>query len=341
MKQNSQAPENKENQASNEPVTRLMPIVGSQERIEATAPKFQQRDRELSTEEKQEEDWGKQNLMTGWWWMLIGGGALVAILVGMVVFSKYLDGPMEVASSEVEVATELDPFEGSPEHWFRKREGKISEEAEELIKSYLSAGDDIAKSKFVRNPEQYLKCVPHWSVKVNPRLENLPKAKWQIKHTGETAFLALRAESEDFLPIRVYFTRYQEGLKLDWKASAAWSEMSVKQLKEVEPSTRNKPVLLRCLISRRDEFYTAPYNEQDHASFMILSPDKSQYLWGYVDRGSELDKELRRIIDHGRFVVDLKKDVRVTLRVQGGGKDTLPSQIELMELVHPEWVQPD
>ena len=73
---------------------------------------------------------------------------------------------------------------------------------------------------------------------------------------------------------------------------------------------------------------------------MILSPDKSHSFWGYVDRDSELDKQLKSLLDHGSFVVSLKKDIRVTLRVGRGKKDALPSQLELLELVHEEWVKP-
>ncbi len=83
-----------------------------------------------------------------------------------------------------------------------------------------------------------------------------------------------------------------------------------------------------------------PYNETKHSAFMIKSPDRQTYLWAYVLRDSPLDQSLRRHLDHGRFVVDLKKDVPVTIRVKRSKKDALPFQLELVELVHSGWVTP-
>lgn len=100
------------------------------------------------------------------------------------------------------------------------------------------------------------------------------------------------------------------------------------------------PVDMRCLLTRRNEHYIGPYNEGDHSAFMLRSPDRLTYMWGYVARDSPLDQELRRLLDHGRFVVSLKKDHPVILRVRRSEKDALPSQLDLLELVQPEWVTP-
>ncbi|MEJ6572974.1 MAG: hypothetical protein QNL01_00405 [Akkermansiaceae bacterium] len=106
------------------------------------------------------------------------------------------------------------------------------------------------------------------------------------------------------------------------------------------PEVCTEPSLVRCKVRRRDEFYAGPYNDKDHSAFMLISADSAYYMWAYTPRDSALDLELRRLLDHGRFVVDLKKDLRVTVRVRRSQKDALPSQLELMELIHPEWVTP-
>ena len=100
------------------------------------------------------------------------------------------------------------------------------------------------------------------------------------------------------------------------------------------------PVTLRCLLTRRNEFYAGPYNAEDHSAFMLRSADRLTHLWGYVERDSKLDHDLRRLLDHGRFVIELKKNLPVTVKVKRAKKDALPSQLELMELVHPNWVSP-
>ncbi|BDS05534.1 hypothetical protein NT6N_05740 [Oceaniferula spumae] len=145
------------------------------------------------------------------------------------------------------------------------------------------------------------------------------------------------------------FLKIGQRLKIPTKGGGA-SDLTAAPVKPVKPKALTEPempalaiqepTLVRCLLRRRDEFYAGPYNDKEHSAFMILAPDKSRYLWAYADKDSELDLELRKLLDHGRFVVDLKKDIRVTVRVRSGKKDALPSQLELMELVHPEWVSP-
>lgn len=185
--------------------------------------------------------------------------------------------------------------------------------------------------------------VDQWPKKFAPRVDSDEVYRWEVGHTEQTGHLTLFTEDEDFLPTRVYFVNQGEELKLDWFASVSWSAYSFTGLKTAIKSEATKlesGVLVRCLLRRRNEFYAGPYNEDEHAAYMILSPDEMQYFWTYVDRGSDLDTELRKLLDHGSFVVDLKKDVLVTLRLRRGKKDALPLQLELMELIHPEWVTP-
>lgn len=340
-----------------EEITRLERPQTVQEPMEkSSTAKFEKIEDAPDSEEQRELAW--QQPMAAGWWVLIGGGVLVLLLVGAVMLSNHMDGLKmeEVAGPDIALDVD-DPFAGNPEQWFHHRAGRVSAEAIDLMRAYAKAKDDAGRSKLVRKPGQYMKLAPGWPVEVCPRLEGVDNSQWSIDHTGQTAFLILDTEDRDFLPTRLYFTRRGDGLKLDWQASTAWSERSIGELKkamqarekkieasgdaaELPPPVIGEPLLLRCLLFRRNEFYAGPYNDKDHAAFMILSPDKSEYLWAYVDRDSALDLELRELLNHGRFVVDLKKNIRVTVRVRSGKKDALPSQLELVELVNPEWVTP-
>lgn len=354
----------KEIDGSDEQITRLERPPAVQTPMEKSASvKFEKIESAPTSEDRHEHDWEKP--MSIGWWVLFGGGAMVFIVVAAVFLSNKMEGlaMKEVEAPDIKLA-EVDPFEGSPEQWFRQRAGAIGEQSLTLMKSYLAAQDDQSRSQYVRNPKLYLQRASEWPEKVRPRLEGIDQKQWDIHHIEETAYLTLDTENQDFLPTRLYFVRHGNELKLDWMASTAWCDRSISDLKKAmidreklvaglrQKSTETsvapampapvitEPVLLRCLLARRNEFYAGPYNDQDHAAYMILSPDKNEYLWAYVDRDSELDGELRKLLDHGSFVVDLKKDIRVTVRVRSGKKDALPSQLELMELVHPEWVKP-
>ncbi len=307
--------------------------------------KFEKQKKDTPIEEKKEQQWAQGSSKVGWW-MVSSGAALVLILVSAVVLSSYLEkNTMEqVGSPELETAT-TDPFAGSPERWFRKQGGEVVKQATQLLKEYTEAASIEDKADFVRDREGFLSKFQDWPVKVNPRLDHTDMNGWEADHTGETAFLILKTENQNFLPMRLYFVRQGEQLKLDWEASTAWAPHTFPDLKKrlaqkEYSSTGDRSYLLRGLLRRRNEFYAGPYNDEEHAAFMISSYDQEHYFWGYTKRDSALDIELRKLLDHGSFVVDLKKDIPVTLRVKKGQKDALPSQLELMEFVFPEWVKP-
>ena len=292
-----------------------------------------------SVEEKEEQQWGQANSGVGWW-ILGGGAALVVLVIAAIILSNYFTDRTieEEKAPEIELVLE-DPYEGSPEQWFWERKGDLKKQVKSLVRDYLAASSIEEKSEFVRNKEDYLSKSSDWKVRLNPRLDDVPKNPIKLDHTDQTGFLIWNTKDENYLPTRLYFVRQGEQLKLDWFASTAWSECSFVDLKK-SFKQEDGEVMVRCLLSRKHELYAGPYNEKEHAEFMIVSPDKEKYFWAYTERNSALDIELRKLLDHGSFVVSLKKDVRVTIRVKKGRKDALPSQLELVELVHPKWVAP-
>jgi len=443
--------------AESEDIQRLeREIDPGKERIKVDRANFENREKRPDEAETQEEQWGG-GLAPGWWVMIAGACAVVVLLVGLALES-WVDGDQAqiIPTPPPRVAVGVDPHAGSPEKWFYERGGLNSDEVNNLLQAFTTQEDDVARSKYVRNPEGYLDKVREWNVKLNPRLGSIEEQSVMISHTEDTAFLVLKCKDSDFMPFRAYFVREGEELKFDWEATVAWSEVSLESIKKelkaqqvvrekaivafreerqkrkekrqqerVEireeksrqiqaaadiihivksgenlsilsmryhmstgelirfnqlPSTIilvgqklkipmgnrfvneptivipqdpmpvapvifqeelfTEPLLVRCMISRQDEFYAGPYNDREHSVFRLLSPDKSKHLWAYTARDSALDMKLRRLLNHGRFVVALKKNMYVTLRIQRNQKDALPSQVELVEMVHPEWVTP-
>ncbi|MBK1829557.1 hypothetical protein JIN77_02370 [Verrucomicrobiaceae bacterium R5-34] len=325
--------------------------------------KFEKREEATSEELKQEVQW-EENRPVGWW-IAIAGGMLLVVVIGAVMLSNYLRSSEldDVDVPVVEVASTESAYAGTPQEWFRNRAGTLVDEASDVLRAYGEAENDREKSAWVRNPDRFLERVATWPRSIQPRPGTHDKSKPEIKDTDSTGYLVLQTEDQDYMPMSVYFVRDGEQLKIDWEASAAWSEMtfeSMRQKQQAREDLRKSTssvstvssvdpeeapafpgdILIRCLIQRRNEFYAGPYNDEEHSAFMLASPDLGQSFWGYVDRDSALDLELRRLLDHGSFVVSLKKNVRVTLRVRSGQKDALPSQLEVVELVFPDWVAP-
>ncbi len=357
-----------------EVVTRLVRAVEpGKERIKVAKAKFEKLDDQLDEAEKQEEQWG-QSASTSLRSVLIGGSMVIVLVVVLVAMRGVLRGD-SVSEGQVvpliEKQEEADPYEGSPEKWLRHRSGMIESEAMRVMKEYMEAADDQARSQWVRQPELYLKRIAQSSFAFKPLLAQRQEQGWSIGHTGETAYLIFTGRNYDYLPFRAYFTQDGEQLKLDWFATVAWSEVSLQAIRadarkrrgaisdaqrvagvvdasQLSPSPKSalpakihtESVVMRCMIRKKNDFYAGPYNDRDYSAYMLLSADKMHHMWGYAVRGSELDLKLKGVLDHGSFVVALKKDQKVTLRVRMAKKEALPSQIELVELEHPEWVTP-
>lgn len=441
-------------------VTRLENRVQpGKDRVKVDRVKFEKREARPGEDEQQEEQWGGG--ITPGWWVLIVGACALTILVGGLALLRYFDGDEAKAVNEArEIQPAADLHAGSPEKWFHDRAGSIGDQASDLLASFVSAKDDSARSKYVRKPAEFLELSSLRKINLSPRLEQRNEHSVNVGQTDGTAFLTLDCRNREFMPFRAYFTQDKEMLKIDWQATAGWSDVSMKELitdakqhrQRIEEIKRNyrkaqeahaeavkmredaisarrkqellrkeaekgsvrvvkrgediaviadeykislsellkhnqltdpliqagqklkiprrgsaklgpdivippkpkpvavpvfpeeihtKPILLRCLMQRRNEFYAGPYNDSDHSAFMLLSADRACYLWAYTARDSDLDIELRRMLDHGRFVINLKKDVRVTVRIRRNQKDALPSQFEIVEIVHPEWVTPN
>ena len=358
---------------SEEEVTRLVRAVEpGKERIKVAKAKFEKLDDQLDEAEKQEQQWGQSASMS-LRSVLIGGSMVIVLVVVLVAMRGVLRGDSVTEAQVIPLIEnqKVDPYEGSPEKWFRHRSGIIETEAMRVMKGYIDAPDDQARSQWVRQPELYLKRIAQSSFVFKPLLEQRQEQSWSIGHTGETAYLIFGGRNHDYLPFQAYFTQHGEQLKLDWFATAAWSDVSLQAIRadalrrsgavsdaqriagvvdasQLSPSPKSalpakihtESVVLRCMIRKKDDFYAGPYNDRDYSAYMLLSADKMHHLWGYAVRGSELDLKLKGILDHGSFIVALKKDEKVTLRVRMAKKEALPSQIELVELEHPEWVTP-
>ena len=371
---NQAEPELVDDQGGDDDVARLeRSVEPGKERIKVAKVKFEKLEERPDDAEIQEEQWGGAAHI-GWRSVLIGGVAVIVLIVALVVTRGFLrgDSSTEVGISPlVEIVEDQDPYKGSPEKWLRDRSGAIEVEALRVMKGYMDASDDQARSQWVRRPELFLKRAAQRAIPLRPLLAQRHEHSWDIGHTGETAYLIFTGRDADYLPFRAYFTQDGEQLKLDWTATTAWSEVSLQDIRvdarrragavsdvqrvagvveaaQLSPSSKSslptkfqtKPVEVRCMIRKKNDFYAGPYNDQDYSAYMLLSSDKMHHMWGYAAKGSELDLKLKRILDHGSFVVSLKKDKWVTLRIRKAKKEALPSQIELVELLHPEWVTP-
>jgi hypothetical protein len=159
--------------------------------------------------------------------------------------------------------------------------------------------------------------------------------QWSIGNTKNVGYLVLEGLREDQSTFRSYFVKPEEGLRMDWAASTAWSEVPIS---EVSTAVAERNVMLRCFLHKEPHFDSKP--DQERSWYLITMPGADLQLWGFVPAGSSLDEELLSLFHFGRFILDRKEEVRAIVRVSkpaGGGK---VNQLEIMELVTEEWVLP-
>ncbi|MDC0088011.1 hypothetical protein OAI07_00555 [Akkermansiaceae bacterium] len=273
-------------------------------------------------------------------------GLVMLVINGAFFFVYFFQEktPTEVNTEQnelnepVAVIESVEVIKEDPEEWFHDRYESNYNEALEILNSFTKAQSAAERSDFVRNPEFYLKNSSQVKMSMSPRLSMQDTQSWNIDHVENKAYLRLLCNDEIGMAFSAYFTREGDSMKLDVAASSAWSEASIEN--QYEELNDGGTAVVRCLISRQEESYNDPYNDEEHAAYLLKSADEINNIWGYVKRGSDLDNKLKAVLDHGSFVVALKKNVRVTIKVARENKETQVSQVDILELLHEEWVSP-
>ncbi|MCH2064491.1 MAG: hypothetical protein MK194_12270 [Roseibacillus sp.] len=161
------------------------------------------------------------------------------------------------------------------------------------------------------------------------------KFQWSIADTEDIGYLVLEGLREDQSTFRSYFVKSEEGLRMDWAASTAWSEVSAGEL---ATSVAEHDVTLRCFLNKKPHYDSR--SDQERSWYLITVPGSDLQFWGFVPAGSSLDEELLNLFQFGRFILDRKEEVRVIARVSKPVEPVKENQFEIVELVTEEWVLP-
>lgn len=119
-----------------------------------------------------------------------------------------------------------------------------------------------------------------------------------------------------------------KGFKVDWESFVAYSEMPWDKLRESKPRT---PVLLRAIV-RRTAYYNFDFPSEDtHRCFQIYDEARDNVIYGYIQRGSEVDKKMEEIMLNAM-------DVHAILRVAYPEISTANNQVNITEVVAKGWI---
>lgn len=152
----------------------------------------------------------------------------------------------------------------------------------------------------------------------------------------EPPFMVVWGRCEDHSTFRAYFVRERGRLLLDWEASSGFCEVPIVDLPATAPT---KPVLVRCLLGPRT-FYTANLPEERFQCYLIEDARGQHFVWGYTERGSDLDRRLDGALSADSAFQEKQRNVRVVVSLAVPPVRDNRSQFQIIDLLQTEWVMP-
>lgn len=263
--------------------------------------------------------------------MLAGGGLLILLISGGAAFSLMRKNTTTTQAPTANLApvAETSPSEVETKDVARG-EAELLAEAEPLAKKFLEAKTIEEMLPLVRHPET-----------TGPRMKEFyPDGK--IPSPGLAQFNSRKAFSQrgkiitaqastgNFENLLMAFEDGPDGLKVDWESHVGWSAMTWDRFVEEKPTEAQ--------VFRVDMGPVSYYNfefsdESKWMSYRLLSPDGEHSIYGYVERGSMLQSQIR--LDGG--VKTLK--VMLALRFLPGSNSN--NQVVIDRFVSDVWVEED
>ena len=223
-----------------------------------------------------------------------------------------------------------------PRAWFESNPHDSYVSSIEILDRLNESPEGVVPDSVFREEDFSLREIAARGIGWTSRFKTDPRTfKWSIADEEGVGFLVLEGLREDQSTFRSYFVKSAEGLRMDWAASTAWSEVPVSKLPE---AVGEGNLLLRCVLDKQPHFDSRA--DQERSWFLITFPGSEQQLWGFVPAGSSVDESLLNLFQFGRFILERKEGVRAIVRIGKPAGDLKENQVEILELVAEEWVLP-
>ncbi|MEO8617692.1 MAG: hypothetical protein ABI600_21365 [Luteolibacter sp.] len=262
--------------------------------------------------------------------MMIGGGGLFVMLVLGVIVAQHgksngrPPGPGGV-SKQV-----LSSPKAAPPAAAQRSEVALASEAEVLARKFLLATRVEEILPLVRNPGR-----------AEPRMRQYyPDGKIaalglsQFNSSGSpytrgltTSFSVTTRDQEEKA---IAFFDGPQGLKIDWESWVGWSEMPWQKFLSEKPATGH---VFRVTLAAIDYYNFDFKDDGKWQSFRLESPDQEYSIYGYVEKGSLLDKQIQPAGD--------AKVVPLMVSLKFPERGTSPNQVLIERLVGEGWVEDD
>ena len=121
-----------------------------------------------------------------------------------------------------------------------------------------------------------------------------------------------------------------DGYRIDWQSWVGWSELPWSEIRDLRPV---EPKVFRVIASNGDYFNFGFADDRAWRCYKLDAPDGEHLLYGYVERGSELDGKLTPV--GGETARSL------TLRLRYPKDAPAPDQVIIDSILANGWVVED
>lgn len=260
-------------------------------------------------------------------WMLIGGVGLFTLLVAGIVLALHKGPQVEsqpstaVQPEEPVVAKVLVPVTAA------RSENTIMAEAEPLVTKFLNATQVDEILPLVRdvkiNEARIRQYYPDGKIAA-PGIAKF-NTTGRLTPQGQAWLLGVRTRDQDEKFVSLLDT--PEGLKVDWESWVGWSDIPWDQFMATKPTISH---LFRVKLSPVEYYNFGFSDDQKWQSCRLESPDGENSIYGYVEKGSLLDKQIRASKD--------TKFALLVLRLKYPPNVSSPNQVLIERLVSDSWV---
>lgn len=263
-------------------------------------------------------------------WMLIGGGTLLALIVGgLVVAMLNGDTPPNQAKQparELIVPTTI-PAKAPAAPASEPPDSEFLAAVEPVARKFLEAGLVEEMLPAVRNPEEAeprMKLHYHGEKIEAPGLSKFNSSS-EVVRSGK--FTTLTILTRNFDEKALTFVETPQGLKIDWESWVGWSNMPWRKFIESKPSS---PQIFRLILKDVDYYNFGFSNDRKWQSYLLESPDAEFSVYGYAERGTQLNSRLR-------LQPDVKR-ARIMLALKYPADATSSQQVLIERVIADGWV---
>jgi len=257
-------------------------------------------------------------------WMLIGGGILFVLSLGGVIVSLYT-APLVAPPLAKVTPPELAPKEVKAGD---RSEVSILSEIEPLARIFLEAKTVEELLPVVRNPEGVEARIRKFYPQGKITASGMSKFNTSGVVSRKDSSIAVFVRTADQDERQLAFIETPHGLRVDWEAWVGWSAVPWVDFITTKSIT---PATFRLTLAKVDYYNFDYLDDSKWRSYRLESPDGHHTLYGYVERGSEVDKQIHVDAD--------TKTLAMMLSLKFVPDSKAKDQVEIVSMIAEGWAE--